>query len=279
MGKWVGLAAVLFVLVTGCMEEGVETPEGIPGIGKKEPEPPRIGDVAPSFEAEATTGPIKFPDDYAGRWVVLFSHPADFTPVCTTEFMRLSAAAGDFAKINCDLVGLSTDTLENHQTWLLEMRRIKLGKLRDVRIRFPVVADDTLEIAKKYGMIHPKSVRKQTVRTVFVVDPKGVIRATIAYPPEVGRSIGEIRRLVLALQTSDHFEVATPANWEAGKSVILKPLPTPEENKARARRASTDYQALAWFLCMKPLPDPEKALRKVDWAAVAAAEEGGGEGE
>jgi peroxiredoxin (alkyl hydroperoxide reductase subunit C) len=253
------------LVLAGCIEEG-GVPENVPGMPKKEaPEPVRIGDQAPAFEAESTSGPVKFPDDFRGRWVVLFSHPGDFTPVATTEFMRFAERKPDFDKLSCTLLALSVDTVDSHMQWLKEVAKIRLGSIANVKIDFPVVADPALEIAKKYGMVHPNTSRKQTVRTVFVIDQNGVVRATMAYPPTTGRSVEEIHRLVLALQAGDHYEVATPANWQAGEDVILRPLPTEEENRARARKSSLDYHALAWFLCMKRLPDPERTLRKVQW--------------
>jgi len=269
MGDPIRLIVIVLVLVApilaGCMEEdGV--PEDVPGLTKKvEPKAPLIGDPAPPFEAESTSGPVKFPEEFAGRWVVLFSHPGDFTPVSTTEFMQFAVVKPEFDKLQCSLLALSTDTVEDHMQWLKEAGKIRLGDISNVSIDFPVLADPAREIAAKYGMIHPKTLRKAAVRTVFVIDPTGVIRATMAYPPTIGRDVGEVLRLVTALQTSDHYEVATPANWRPGQDVILRPLPTEEENRARARHESLDYHALAWFLCMKRLPDPERTLRKVAW--------------
>jgi len=258
---------VVALLLAGCMEEG-GVPEGVPGVPKKTgPKVVLIGDKAPAFEAESTSGPVKFPEEFAGRWVVLFSHPADFTPVSTTEIMRFAVMKPEFDKLHCALLGLSADTVESHMQWLKEASRIRLGKIANVKFDFPVLADPALEIAKSYGMVHPKTLRKATVRTVFVIDPKGVVRAKIAYPPNIGRDIDEILRLVTALQTSDHYEVATPANWRPGEDVILRPLPSEEENRARSRTESLDYHALAWFLCMKRLPDPERTLRKIQWPA------------
>jgi peroxiredoxin (alkyl hydroperoxide reductase subunit C) len=255
---------VALVLLAGCIEEAPTTAD-VPGLAKAEPKAPVLGDPAPAFEAESTSGPIKFPEAYAGKWVVLFSHPADFNPVSTTEFMRFAAALPEFRKIQCELVGLSADTVESHMQWLKEVSRIQLDELRDVTVEFPVIADPALEAAKLYGMVHAATDRRKTVRSVAVIDPAGIIRANLAYPPTVGRSVPEILRLVKALMVSDHFDVATPANWMPGDDVALKPLPTEEENRARARRATMDFHALAWFLLMKRLPDPERTLKNVKW--------------
>lgn len=182
---------------------------------------PRIGDVVPSFKADSTEGTINFPADYAGKWIIFFSHPADFTPVCTTEFKRLAAMADEFKRLNTQLVGLSVDSAYTHKIWMskLEKQMRKEGK-RKRTISFPVIADTDMKIAKKYGMIHPHESKKQTVRSVFFIDPHGKVRAQLFYPIAIGRSFNEVKRLLVALQTADKKNVATPADWQPGKPTI-----------------------------------------------------------
>mgnify|MGYP000586632618 CR=1 FL=1 len=158
---------------------------------------PLLGEKAPSFEAQTTKGKLSFPEDYKGKWVVFFSHPADFTPVCTTEFVAFQKRYEEFKKLNCELVGLSIDQVYSHIKWV-EWIRDKLN----VEIKFPIVADDTGRISTLYGMIHP-SKGTNTVRTVFIIDPEGVVRVILYYPQEVGRNMDEILRIVRALQISD----------------------------------------------------------------------------
>ncbi|MEM3944145.1 MAG: peroxiredoxin, partial [Thermofilaceae archaeon] len=168
---------------------------------------PLLGEKVPSFTAKTTHGVINFPDDYKGKWIVLFSHPADFTPVCTTEFVAFQKRFEEFQKLNVQLIGLSIDQVFSHIKWV-EWIKEKLG----VEIKFPIIADDTGEIAKKYGMIHPGK-GTNTVRAVFIIDPNGILRAVFYYPQELGRNIDEILRAVKALQVSDQHKVAMPANW------------------------------------------------------------------
>ncbi|MEN8150653.1 MAG: peroxiredoxin [Planctomycetota bacterium] len=260
---------VAAAFLAGCGEEA-EVPEGVPGLpgaAKKAAVAPRLGDKAPAFKAESTSGEIDFPAAYKGRWVVLFGHPGDFSPVCTTEFMQFAAAKPKFDALQCDLLAVSADSVDSHMSWLKEVRGLRYGELSDVKVDFPVLADPALEIAKSYGMVHPKTLKKAAVRTLFVIDPGGKVRATIAYPPTIGRSIPEVLRLVTALQTSDYYDVATPADWQPGDDVILKPLATKEANVKRSRHRSADYYSLAWFLCLKRLSDPERALKRAKWPA------------
>ncbi|RLG06766.1 MAG: peroxiredoxin, partial [Thaumarchaeota archaeon] len=168
---------------------------------------PLLGEKVPSFEAQTTHGKIRFPEDYRGRWVVLFSHPADFTPVCTTEFVAFQKRYEEFKRLGCELIGLSIDQVFSHIKWV-EWIREKLG----IEIEFPIIADDQGKIASMLGMIHPGK-GTNTVRAVFVIDPEGVVRAILYYPQEVGRNMDEILRLVKALQISDSEKVAMPANW------------------------------------------------------------------
>lgn len=192
---------------------------------------PGIGDKVPSFKAKSTKGIIDFPADYEGKWIIFFSHPADFTPVCTTEFKRLASMADEFKKLNTVLVGLSVDSEFTHKIWIRNLEKemqeeAKLQKGKKVKpkrsVDFPVVADVKRTIAKRYGMIHPNESTEQTVRSVFIIDPQGKLRASFFYPIANGRSFNEIKRALLALQTTDAKNVATPADWEPGKPTIAK---------------------------------------------------------
>ncbi len=215
---------------------------------------PLIGDKAPSFKAETTQGPIQFPEAYQGRWVVLFSHPADFTPVCTTEFMTFATMEPEFKALGADLVGLSIDSIFAHIAWLRTIReKIEFKGMKNVEVQFPVIADISMEVAKTYGMLQPGASTTQAVRAVFVIDPKGIVRAILYYPMTNGRNVQEIKRLLIALQTSDRHAVATPANWMPGEDVIV---PAPGScGAAKDRVASKNgIQVYDWFLSTKPLP-------------------------
>ncbi|MBA3954378.1 peroxiredoxin [Candidatus Dependentiae bacterium] len=178
---------------------------------------PFIGDNAPHFKADSTRGTIAFPEQYTGKWVIFFSHPADFTPICTTEFKKLASMIGDLDKLNCKLVGISVDSAYTHDRWIKNLEKDIENKQK---ITFPVVADTSRRIAKSYGMIHPKASATQTVRSVFFIDPKGTIRAIFYYPITNGRNFDEIKRLLVALQTTDEKQVITPANWQPGQQAI-----------------------------------------------------------
>jgi peroxiredoxin (alkyl hydroperoxide reductase subunit C) len=172
--------------------------------------PPRRGDPAPEFTAVTTQGPINFPADYAGSWVILFSHPADFTPVCTSEFMTFATLEDKFAKANCKLVGLSVDGLYSHIAWLRTIKeKIEYRGMKHVEVTFPLIEDITMEVARRYGMIQPGESSTKAVRAVFFVDPKGIIRAIIYYPLSLGRNFDELYRALVAMQTADAFSVAT----------------------------------------------------------------------
>lgn len=202
-------------------------------------------DAAPAFDAPTTHG-CKTLEDYRGKWLVLFSHPADFTPVCTTEFMGFARRHADFQALDCDLPGLSIDSHYSHVAWV---RNIK--EKFDVEIGFPIIADLSMQVAKAYGMIQPGASDTSAVRATFVIDPQGVLRAMLYYPMSNGRSIDEILRLVKAMQTSDAYKVATPENWQPGDKVIVPPPGSVEE--ANARVASGEYECVDWYFCKKSL--------------------------
>jgi peroxiredoxin (alkyl hydroperoxide reductase subunit C) len=203
---------------------------------------PIIGEAAPDFEAVTTQGPVKL-SDLKGKWVVMFSHPADFTPVCTTEFMAFAQVADELKALNVQLIGLSIDSVPSHLAWIRNVKE-KMG----VQISFPIIADLDMKIAKKYGMIHPGSSSTATIRTVFFIDDKGTLRAMIYYPLTNGRYIPEIIRLVKALQTTDKYGVSTPANWQPGDKVVVPPPKTAAEME---KRMGEGYECKEWYLCFK----------------------------
>lgn len=215
---------------------------------------PLIGEVTPSFEADTTQGRIKFPEDYRGKWVIFFSHPADFTPVCTTEFMTFASMQEEFRKLNCELVGLSIDSTFSHIAWLRTIKeKIDFGGMKGVEVMFPVIADLTMEVARKYGMLHPTASTTQAVRAVFLIDPQSIVRAMFYYPLSNGRNLEEIKRLLIALQTTDDHGVATPANWLPGDDVIIPPPNSCGAAKERVESAGDDVRCLDWFLSLKKL--------------------------
>ena len=188
-----------------------------------ETEHPLIGDTAPAFDAETTNGPIHFPKDYTGKWVILFSHPADFTPVCTTELIAFSRLVEKCHRLNTEIIGLSVDSLSSHIAWLYAIQeQVRFRGLTNVKITFPLIADLSQTIAKRYGMIHPKVDQNKTVRAVFFIDPNGVVRTILYYPVSTGRNFREIMRILVSLQVTDKYDVATPANWEPGDDVVSK---------------------------------------------------------
>lgn len=225
---------------------------------------PRIGDPAPAFTAVTTQGEINFPADYAGKWVILFSHPADFTPVCTSEFMTFASMQPQFAAYNTELVGLSVDGLYSHIAWLRTIKdKIAFREMRDVEVSFPLIEDLTMEIARKYGMIMPGEDSTKAVRAVFVIDPEGVIRAIIYYPLSLGRNFDELLRVVKALQTADHFEVATPADWRPGDRVIVPPAGSCGTAQQRMEGHTDGLECQDWFFCTKQISadEVEAAIR------------------
>lgn len=205
---------------------------------------PVLGEPAPDFEADTTHGPITL-SSLKGKWVVLFSHPADFTPVCTTEFMAFAQIYDELQALNVQLIGLSIDSISAHLAWVHAIKE-KMG----VTIPFPIIADLNMKVAKKYGMIHPGQSSTAAVRCVFFIDDKGVMRAMIYYPLQNGRFMPEIIRLVKALQTTDNFKVSTPANWQPGEKVVVPP---PKTTAEMDKRPSEGYECKDWYLCFKKI--------------------------
>jgi len=213
---------------------------------------PLIGDEAPSFKANTTEKEINFPQDYKGKWVVLFSHPGDFTPVCTTEFLAFQNELAKFSSINTELIGLSVDNLEHHNEWIKSIKTLTFNGKENIEIDFPIIADEKKEISKKYGMLQRDNSDTKTVRAVFVIDPDSKIRAIIYYPQNIGRYIPEIQRLVLALQTADAFDVATPANWLPGDDVVVSSANIPE-GKTASELKEEDITKYSPYLFTKKL--------------------------
>ncbi len=206
------------------------------------PAMPRLNVAAPAFEARTTHG-VKRLEDYRGKWLVLFSHPADFTPVCTTEFMAFAKAHADFQAVNCELLGLSIDSVFAHVAWV---RNIK--EQFDVEIPFPIIEDLSMQVANAYGMIQPGASDTSAVRATFVIDPEGVLRAMLYYPMSNGRTVAEILRLVKGLQTSDKHGVATPEAWQPGDKVIVPPPVGVKEAEARLQEG---HECVDWYFCKK----------------------------
>lgn len=212
---------------------------------------PLIGEPAPAFTAVTTQGPINFPEDYAGKWVILFSHPADFTPVCTTEFMTFATMADEFKALNTELVGLSVDSLYAHIAWLRKIQELEWKGMKNVEVKFPLIEDIRMDVAKKYGMIQPGQSNTQAVRAVFVIDPEGKIRTILYYPLSMGRNFDEIKRIILALQKADKDSVATPADWRPGDDVIVPTAGSCGTAKERMENQGDDTYCLDWFMCFK----------------------------
>ena len=227
---------------------------------------PRIGDAAPEFKAVTTQGPIHFPNQYAGSWVILFSHPADFTPVCTSEFMTFARLEPEFEKLNCKLVGLSVDGLFSHIAWLRTIKeKIEYKGMKNIEVKFPLIEDITMDVAKAYGMIQPGESNTKAVRAVFVIDPKGIIRTIIYYPLSMGRNFDELLRVLQALQAADAFSVATPADWRPGDDVIISPAGSCGAAQDRMTGKEPGLKCLDWFFCLKPISKEqvfEKILKK-----------------
>ena len=212
---------------------------------------PLIGQKAPIFQAVTTQGVINFPMDYEGEWIILFSHPADFTPVCTTEFMTFAKMKNEFEELNTKLVGLSVDSLYAHIAWLRRINELEWKGMKNLEVTFPLIEDIKMDVARKYGMIQPNQSTTQAVRAVFVIDPKGIIRTILYYPLSTGRNFDEIKRIIQALQKADADGVATPADWRPGEDVIVPPAGSCGTAKERMQEKSDDVYCLDWFMCFK----------------------------
>ena len=213
---------------------------------------PLIGDPAPAFTAVTTQGEINFPEDYKDKWVILFSHPADFTPVCTTEFMTFASMQDEFKAINTELIGLSVDSLYAHIAWLRTIQeKIEYKGMKNIEVTFPLIEDIKMDVAKKFGMIQPSSSSTQAVRAVFIIDPNAIVRTILYYPASTGRNFDEIKRIIVALQKADKESIATPANWQPGDDVILPPPGSCGVAKDRMETDEDNKYCLDWFMCFR----------------------------
>ncbi len=212
---------------------------------------PLIGDAAPEFTASTTNGKINFPTDFTGKWVILFSHPSDFTPVCTSEFVAFQRELAEFEELNTKLVGLSVGALSSHLGWFDAIAKMPNGE----NITFPLIDDLDMRVASLYGMVHPRASGTSAVRAVFIIDQKGIIRAILYYPAILGRNIDEIKRMIIGLQTADAFGVSVPVNWRVGDDV-LRPAP---QTAVELRRYGN---ANPWFMTYKKL-DKDVILGKI----------------
>ena len=210
----------------------------------------KIGQIAPYFEAETTMRKVKL-SDYKGKWVILFSHPADFTPVCTTEFMTFATMADEFKSLNTELIGLSVDSLYAHIAWLRKIQEIEFKGMKNVEVKFPLIEDIRMDVANKFGMIQPGQSNTQAVRAVFIIDPESKIRTILYYPLSTGRNMDEIKRIIIALQKADKDSVATPANWVPGEDVIVPTAGSCGVAKERMNNQDEDTYCIDWFMCLK----------------------------
>lgn len=221
-------------------------------MDKNEQQLPRLGEPVPAFEAMTTQGKVSFPADYKGKWVILFSHPADFTPICTSEVLTFGARTAEFKALNCELIGLSVDSRNSHIAWLRTIReKIEYKGMKDIKVEFPIIDDVSMKVANLYGMIQPGESQTAAVRAVFFVDPKGVLRAMIYYPLALGRNFDEIKRVLVGLQAIDAFGVAMPADWRPGDEVIV-PMKGEDMNDQ-----PEGVKCYDWFFCTRPLPKEE----------------------
>jgi peroxiredoxin (alkyl hydroperoxide reductase subunit C) len=207
-----------------------------------------IGDKAPAFKAETTMGELNFPEDYYMKWKILFSHPADFTPVCTSELLELAYLQNDFESMNTKLVVLSTDGINSHIEWVKSIESINYKDRGKVKVKFPLISDIGLKVSKKYGMIHRNATETHTIRGVYIIDPENVIRAIFFYPLDIGRNIDEIKRSLSALQEIDGEDYLTPANWNVGDDLLLPAPKTIKESEQLKNKKSSDLYSLDWYM-------------------------------
>ena len=227
---------------------------GVINTQRKKSYIPLLGEKAPSFWAKSTKGMIHFPQDYKDSWVIFFSHPADFTPVCTTEFMTFESMQEEFNELNTKLLGLSVDSVTSHLAWINNIKeKIDYNGMSQIDVDFPIIDDLKGNVAKKYGMIQPDVDETKAVRAVFIIDPESKIRAILYYPQTTGRNLEEIKRVIIALQTTDKFNVSTPCNWEAGDEVII-PVPSTKQEAIERLQNMDNVKCYDWFLCFKKLP-------------------------
>lgn len=207
----------------------------------------QLGDTAPDFTAETTEGRLSLHEYLGGAWGLLFSHPADFTPVCTTELGEFARRKGEFTERNTKLIGVSVDSVESHKRWSGD-----IADTQGTELNYPLVGDEDRKVADEYGMIHPNALETATVRTVFVIGPDKKVKLTLTYPASVGRNVDEILRVIDALQLSSEYSVSTPVNWRDGDDVIIAPAVSDEEAKSRFPKG---FRTLKPYLCLTPQPN------------------------
>ncbi len=219
----------------------------------KAPRIPLIGEDAPSFTAESTNGQITFPDNFGNKWKILFSHPADFTPVCSSEILELAQMQPDFDKLGVKIAVISTDTLYKHISWKKSLETLNYKGRNPVKIDFPLIDDNTWYASKLYGMLHYQTSTSKDVRGVFIIDPKNKVRAIYFYPMEIGRNMDEVIRTVVALQTSDHNKVLTPANWKPGDDVMIPYVKSIDHAEVMNSANNKDTYQVSWYMTFKKL--------------------------
>ncbi len=207
----------------------------------------QLGDTVPNFTQQTSQGEIDFYDWAGDSWVVLFSHPADYTPVCTTELGEVSRLKGEFEKRNAKVIALSVDNADSHNGWISD-----INETQSTNVNYPIIADADKKVSDLYGMIHPNANAKVTVRTVFVIDPQHKLRLTITYPPSTGRNFQEILRVIDSLQLTDNYSVATPVNWKEGEDVVVSPAISTEDAKQKFPKGVTEIKP---YLRMTPQPN------------------------
>jgi len=219
---------------------------------------PLLGEFAPEFTAQSTIGKINFPGDYPMKWKILFSHPADFTPVCSSEILELAAIQDEFDKLNTKIMVLSTDGLGSHMAWIQSLETICYPLKNPVKIKFPLISDPDKLVSKKYGMIHSYTSSTRDVRGVFIIDPNDRISAIFFYPMNVGRNMDEIKRTLIALQTSEKYDILTPANWIPGAKVLIHSPATQQEAEKMESAKNPDLTEVTWYMWFKALPGSKR---------------------
>ncbi len=214
---------------------------------------PLLGETAPSFTAESTNGTITFPGNSNSKWTIIFSHPADFTPVCSSEILELSAMQEDFEKLNTRLIVLSTDAVSSHIAWISSLESIKYKGREPVKIKFPLVSDKNLVISRKYGMLQSTSGSSRDVRGVFIINPEDKIAAIFFYPVNIGRNMDEIKRTLIALQTAEKNNVLIPADWNPGQDVMIPGPKTSADADKLLKQKPQDLQFVAWYMWFRKL--------------------------
>jgi peroxiredoxin 2/4 len=226
--------------------------------GKEKNQFPLLGENAPSFKGVSTMGTINFPDDYFTKWKILFSHPADFTPVCSSEIVALASMQEDFEKLNTQIVVLSTDGLNSHVEWCRSLESLNLDGYPSTKINFPLISDVGLSISRQYGMIQESSSSTKDVRAVFIITPDNKIASIFYYPSNVGRNLDEIKRTLIALQTSEKYDVLTPVNWQKGQDVLLHAPVSESESEKLEKKVGSDSDGSIykrdWYIWYKRLP-------------------------